>query len=304
MYYDSKVESYLIWSTKKNYQQQSRWQRIRKYPTPEEPGSGWEKQVGRGERRREKRRNLCTQIPQITNPKMKDLILWAGPFKLLLLWGPGGTAIKRLWFINNCATNLSTAVLTAKTKKLSKKGSEEVNVSNVVTGEKQKRQRKKERNKGKDGEEGKSRKECVAPPDRASQAIHYSLSASPCQLYYCRPWLTATSGGRKMAAKYCWEPWEKSREGLWWMGVFDPNGVEGRDGSLPAETGSRQNPCPSAQNISALSAWEAFRQTASVSASITRVKTDSLHIQQIKPDLVWWEYWSIARPSAEFVTAW
>lgn len=33
---------------------------------------------------------------------------------------------------------------------------------------------------------------------------------------------TATSGKRKMAAKHWLMPWVRSREGLWWMGVFDP----------------------------------------------------------------------------------
>lgn len=48
------------------------------------------------------------------------------------------------------------------------------------------------------------------------------------------------SGGRKMVAKYCWMSWEKTRERLWWMGVFDPCRVEGRDAPFQM----RQSRCP------------------------------------------------------------
>lgn len=41
---------------------------------------------------------------------------------------------------------------------------------------------KRDRNK----ERQKHERASVAPPDRPSQAIHYSLNASQCQLYYCK----------------------------------------------------------------------------------------------------------------------
>lgn len=48
------------------------------------------------------------------------------------------------------------------------------------------------------------------------------------------------SGGRKTVAKYCWKSWEETREGLWWMGAFDPGGAEG--GDTPFQM--RQSWCP------------------------------------------------------------
>lgn len=75
------------------------------------------------------------------------------------------------------------------------------------------------------------------------------------------------------------------------MGAFDPCRVEGRD--TPFQM--RQSCCPSAQSSPALSGGEETRQAASVSASITCVKTDALHIQQI--NLTWQEYRTPARLS-------
>lgn len=60
------------------------------------------------------------------------------------------------------------------------------------------------------------------------------------------------------------------------MGVFDPGGAEGRDGSLPDET-ARRPLCPEAPEPR-----RDERRLAKLppsAASITRVKADALHIQ-------------------------
>lgn len=62
----------------------------------------------------------------------------------------------------------------------------------------------------------------VAPP-RLSQAIHYFQNASQCHWHYCKASSDGHSGGRKMAVN-SWLSWEKTRERLWWMDVFDPYG--------------------------------------------------------------------------------
>lgn len=110
-------------------------------------------------------------------------------------------------------------------------------------------------------EKEKHERVSVAHPDRPSWAIYYSLNASQCQLYYCKaiPDWRPRVGGEKWLQNTARCPGRKTREGLWWMAVFDPGGVEGRDGSLPDETWSLQSPCPSAQSIPVLSGWEATR---------------------------------------------
>lgn len=135
----------------------------------------------------------------------------------------------------------------------------------------------------------RSKTASVAPPDRLSRFIHYSLNAGRCQLYYCRAvldWRPQVGGEKSLHnAGGCTK--RKQGSSHWWMGMFDPGRVEGSNGSLPDETGSRQSLCPSDQTVPALSAWAASCSVLPVGASISCVKTGDLHIQQMELDLMW-----------------
>lgn len=80
----------------------------------------------------------------------------------------------------------------------------------------------------------------------ASCSLRPKRQLVPLVLLQSHPWLTATSGKWKMAAKHCRMPRGRAGQGRGCDGwvCLTRAGVEGRDGSLPAETGSRQSRCP------------------------------------------------------------
>lgn len=125
--------------------------------------------------------------------------------------------------------------------------------------EKLKRRERKRKQKRKEKHERVS----VAPPDGPSQAIHYSLNASQCQLYYCKavPDWRPRVGGEKWQQNTAGCPGRKQGRGCdgWvcltqagWkaeMGLFQMRHEVGKD---PAPLPRASQPCQDERRLAKL----------------------------------------------------
>lgn len=143
----------------------------------------------------------------------------------------------------------------------------------------------------------KRRRVSVPSADRLSSAIHYSLNASRCHLYYGKvvpDW--QPQWGEKNGCKILLEVLGENKGEAVMDGCIWPMQGRRQRCSHPDETGSLVSWCPLCPEQPSLVRG---RGISSVSASITCVKTDALHIQRINLcfRFTWGEYRSPARLS-------
>lgn len=136
----------------------------------------------------------------------------------------------------------------------------------------------------------KRRQVSVPSADRLSSAIHYSLNASRCQLYYGKvgpDW--RPHWGQKNGCKILLEVLGENKRAAVMDGCIWPMQGRRQRCSLTDETESTELVPPLPRAAQPCQGGEETRHGASVSASITCVKTDALHIQRINLCLTWRE---------------